>query len=415
MRVLISVVAISVNAIRVCLGLLAALYKQQSIGVFEWRVAGVNQLPILIRIIKAGNRPLANLDLWFHYLNGNINLVGPKLLDISVADRLTKFEKQRFSVPPGIISPHSVMSRSGIAHTNEKSVAVDFSERATRMRRFQILVAALVQRVLGNARQDLSCPKEFTLFGVTMSNTTMLEAIRNIVSYTELDVSTAPTKKVAFVNADCVNKYVKNDAYKDALNQCQHVFADGIGLRIAARWHGARLADNVNGTDMFPLLCEELSRGRKRVFLYGGRKEVVNQVATRISKEFPGIHVVGVVDGYRHKSDSNAVCRQINRSKADIVFVAKGAPLQELWMTSNSPALNAKVVIGVGGLFDFYSGAVKRAPQWVREFSMEWVWRLVMQPTDKAKRYLLGTPLFLFRLLFSSRKSEQFSTVLEVC
>jgi len=81
------------------------------------------------------------------------------------------------------------------------------------------------------------------------------------------------------------------------------------------------------------------------------------------------------------------------------LFVAMGAPIQERWIAANSARLKVGAVIGVGGLFDFYSGKVSRAPEWLRELSLEWCWRLAVQPWSKWRRYLLGNPLFVMRVL----------------
>jgi len=148
---------------------------------------------------------------------------------------------------------------------------------------------------------------------------------------------------------------------------------------------------------LFPLLCEKLSAENKKVFLYGAKPEVVEKVAQRLEAEYPGLQVVGYQDGYLNSDNPEKICAEINRSKADILFVALGAPRQEKWIANNQHRLNVKVAMGVGGLFDFYSGTVSRAPLWLRERSLEWVWRLIQQPKDKAKRYLIGNPVFLFR------------------
>ncbi len=415
MRFLISIVAIAVSASRLCSGLLRALYKQQSISIFERQVVGLNRKPVRMKVLKAGNTPLADIDLWLHYLKGDINLVGPRMIDRCAARRLTSVELERFAVAPGMISPYQVQCNSGIAHKSESTLAVEFAKHATFARRVQILMAATAQAVLGNARRDLSSPSAFTLFGVTMCNTTMEGAVDKIMAQIDEVGQPQGMRKIAFVNADCVNKYIRDEHYKEVLNHCDHVFADGIGVRLAARWHGARLVDNVNGTDMFPILCERLSLDKKRVFLYGGRRAVVDGVAKKLAREYAGIKLVGAIDGYSCEDNVEQICEQINQSRADIVFIAKGAPLQEQWMSVNACRLNIPVAIGVGGLFDFYSGQVARAPLWVRELSLEWVWRLLMQPKDKAKRYLIGTPIFLLRLVFSNRKEGSLSNVLEVC
>lgn len=413
MRLVISLIGISVTSLKLCIGVLRALYCQQAVTVFSNTVLGKRQTPMTLRVFKVANKPLANVDVWFHYFKGNIDLVGPKALDQAAVDRLTTLQRARFQVAPGLISPYQVRKRSGIAYVTEKELASEFALSATNSRRLQILLAAGFQSLIGNTQKGLAIPRSFKLFGVRISNVSMQDAIEQIMSDLARPAG-AKLKRVAFVNADCVNKYVTDKRYFSALTQSDYVYADGIGVRIAARWHNARLLDNVNGTDMFPQLCKQLSKQSKKVFLYGGSHDVVSRVAQKLQDEFPLLEVVGALDGFSLMNDAPAVCDQINASNADIVFVAKGAPLQERWLQDNAHQIHAKVAVGVGGLFDFYSGHVTRAPILLRELSLEWVWRLMMQPKDKAKRYLLGNPLFLAKVLRSISQQNDVRNTLEV-
>jgi len=414
MRILIGSFAVTISFLKLVLGLLLALYKQQSIDVFTQSVAGKERVRLTFRVFKAGNKPLENTDVWFHYLKGNVNLVGPKLVDFDTATRFNSEVGDRFEVAPGLITPYQVRRSSGIAHADERVISSEFARHATTRRRVQILFAAFTQMLMGNRKKGLSSPAKLSLFGVAIENTSMTQAVRGIVDDVCSRSPLHDVKKYAFVNADCVNKYVKDESYRNVLNSFSGVFADGIGLRIAARWHGARLRDNVNGTDMFPILCQELSKHKKRVFLFGGEKRVVQATANKLTKEFPGLTVVGALDGYSYNENPSRVYKEVEASGADILFVATGAPRQEDWIAKYANLTSVKVAIGVGGLFDFYSESVSRAPIWLREFSLEWVWRLLMQPRQKAYRYLVGNPLFLYRVLFSHVNKTTSRNVLEV-
>jgi len=107
--------------------------------------------------------------------------------------------------------------------------------------------------------------------------------------------------------------------------------------------------------------------------------------------------LAGFSDGFSCSNREQELRERINTSSADLLLVAMGAPRQERWMTENLPHLKVKAMMGVGGLFDFYSCEVSRAPIWLRELSLEWIWRLTVQPFDKGRRYLIGNPLFLAR------------------
>lgn len=410
MRFIIFFTVFSFNAPRLVWAILLAFYKGHTIDVFTQAFVGKNQKLLKLKTFKVSNKALVNLDVWFHYLKGNVDIVGPKLLTLEESANLPSSLKVRFDVAPGMVCPFQLKRKSGIAYLNEAEVAADFSKKATTLKRIQVLLAFLIQFLIGNRSNKLYSFKTISLFGVSFRNVSMKNAVELILGMTNKQ----GVSQVSFVNADCVNKYINDDCYRGILKKCHAVFADGIGMRIAARWHKSRLIENVNGTDMFPFLCKELERQNKTVFLYGGTLKVLEGTLKRLNTNYPKLDIVGCLDGYSYGNNSNDVCIKINKCKPDILLVALGAPKQEKWIAENSKKLNVKVAIGVGGLFDFYSGDVSRAPSWLRDMSMEWIWRLLMQPKEKAKRYLLGNPLFLMRVFFSHSNQSQQGQILEV-
>ncbi|NND82667.1 MAG: WecB/TagA/CpsF family glycosyltransferase, partial [Gammaproteobacteria bacterium] len=383
--------------------LFMAVLREQPVKWFIAEYAGRNLQVIKHRTLLVCNVALADFDTWLHYVKGNFDLVGPAPLKFNIS-RLSPQTRQRLQVSPGIIHPYAVKRASGIAHKTEAEVSHDFACEATAGRRIQLLCTHLLQRALGTGKVTLSQPRLFNLFGVQLANVSMQGAIDNIIS--ALGERDGRQHHYAFVNADCANQYYGDDQYKTLLNNCEHVFADGIGVKIAARWQGVELAENVNGTDMFPLLCERLQETGDRLYLLGAEQSVLEKLVKNLHSAYPSLNIGGYCDGFSHQDNPQQLIEKINRSHADLLLVAMGAPRQEHWIAANMPALNAKAAIGVGGLFDFYSGEVSRAPQWLRELSMEWVWRLLMQPLDKGKRYLIGNPLFLFRAFTASRRAD---------
>jgi N-acetylglucosaminyldiphosphoundecaprenol N-acetyl-beta-D-mannosaminyltransferase len=233
-----------------------------------------------------------------------------------------------------------------------------------------------------------------SLFGIAIDNVTLDQAVETIVQRLDCDEAT----QVSFVNADCVNIACRNRAYLEALQQSDLVFADGIGVRVAGEILGQPVRDNVNGTDLFPLLAAALENTGKRVFLLGGHPGVAEGVAGLLAKNYPGVEVAGFRHGYFTADEEAEVIEEIRRSGADLVLVAFGAPRQELWVRRNLAKLGAKVVIGVGGLLDFFSGRIPRAPRWIRKLGMEWCYRLCQEPKRLWRRYLVGNVVFLARL-----------------
>jgi N-acetylglucosaminyldiphosphoundecaprenol N-acetyl-beta-D-mannosaminyltransferase len=232
------------------------------------------------------------------------------------------------------------------------------------------------------------------LFDIAIDNVTLDQAVETIVECLDGDTAT----QVSFVNADCVNVAYRNREYKKALQQSDLVFADGVGVRVAGDVLGQPVRDNVNGTDLFPLLAKALENTGKRIYLLGGQPGVAEGVAKWLTSNYPGVEVAGFHHGYFTTDKEAEVIEAIRASGADLVLVAFGAPRQELWIRRNLNKLGAKVVIGVGGLLDFFSGRIPRAPRWVRKLGMEWAYRLSQEPKRLWRRYLIGNVVFLARL-----------------
>jgi len=159
---------------------------------------------------------------------------------------------------------------------------------------------------------------------------------------------------------------------------------------------------------MFPLLCEAAAREHVPIYLLGAKPGVAQATADNMVERYPNLTVAGVRDGYFNAEEEDAVVEAINESGARILLVAFGAPRQELWLEQWRDRLAPPVCMGVGGLFDFYSGRIARAPAWMREMGLEWVFRLLQEPGRMWRRYVIGNPLFLYRVWQQVRQPERF-------
>lgn len=240
-----------------------------------------------------------------------------------------------------------------------------------------------------------SARSRLSLFGIYLDNLKMDEALTAITDA----VINRTRKKIAFVNADCINISARNDTYRDRLRAMDMVLVDGIGMRIAGKVLGQVIQDNVNGTDLFPQLCERLNVIGSKLFLLGAKPGVAESVGQWVTRHYPKVEVVGTRHGYFSASEEACVREEINLSKADVLLVAFGVPLQEDWIVRNMPQIGVSVAMGVGGLFDFYSGRIPRAPAILRACGFEWVYRLMQEPARMWRRYVIGNPLFLARVL----------------
>ena len=268
---------------------------------------------------------------------------------------------------------------------------------------------ALAKSLLGAAkpasvlwRPENNSARRVRLFGLAIENTTLTSAARDLA----LSASTGRRTRVVFANAHSVNTAMASDAYRGVIGSADRIYADGSGMAVAALLAGQPLADNVNGTDLFPLLCEEAIAARTRIFLLGGKPGVAARAARNVKAFGMGDAIAGTHHGYFSQAsrEEDAVIATINASRAGILLVGLGVPLQDEWAKRNAPRLDSPVIAGVGGLFDFFAGDVSRSPKIMRTAGCEWMWRLAMEPRRMAHRYLAGNAVFLAHALTRTRQ-----------
>jgi exopolysaccharide biosynthesis WecB/TagA/CpsF family protein len=266
--------------------------------------------------------------------------------------------------------------------------------------RGQAADAALARSLLNAARPasalwtgDAVGPRRVRLFGLDVENTSLGQASRDLA----MAARTGRRTRVVFVNAHAANTSLESPSYKAVITSADRIYADGSGMAIAAKLAGRPLADNVNGTDLFPLLCRDAIAQGIKIFLLGGKPGIAAGAAETIARFGMAGAIAGSHHGYfaRGGAEEAQVIEAINRSGAGIVLVGFGVPLQDSWARDNAGRIDAPVIAGVGGLFDFFAGAVSRAPKAMRSIGCEWVWRLAMEPRRMARRYLIGNGVFV--------------------
>jgi N-acetylglucosaminyldiphosphoundecaprenol N-acetyl-beta-D-mannosaminyltransferase len=186
---------------------------------------------------------------------------------------------------------------------------------------------------------------------------------------------------------------------RDALMSSSFNVPDGQPLVWAINMLGHGLPGRVYGPELMSRCCQRAAERGYRFYLYGGRNQgALVQLALNLRRRYPGVKIVG---GYSppHRAlseeERGAVVKEINRSKADIVWAGIGVPKQEKWMAENRADLTAPVLIGVGAAFDFHAGLVPQAPNWAQEAGLEWAYRLAHEPRRLWRRYLRYNPLFV--------------------
>lgn len=203
--------------------------------------------------------------------------------------------------------------------------------------------------------------------------------------------------RVAFCNANTMLLALRDRGYARLLGDFL-ILNDGVGMNLASRvLYGHRFDDNLNGTDFVPDLLRTCPVPLS-IYLLGAREEVVAQAAARLAAEHPRHRIAGHRNGYVAPHEVDGVIADINAAKPDILLVAMGNPLQERFIEAHGGRIDARVLIGVGALFDFLAGRARRAPRLVRQLRLEWAFRLLREPLRLGRRYTVDLVVFLLSI-----------------
>lgn len=206
-----------------------------------------------------------------------------------------------------------------------------------------------------------------------------------------------------FINAHCFNLSTNNKKYFQALHNCEIVLNDGIGVKLGGLLKGIRFKENMNGTDFIPKLLKIAAEEEKGIFLLGGLEGTAENAAARLKEQSPDFKITDTGNGYFDVDNSDDVINLINKSNAELLIVGMGVPRQEIWLYENlSKFENVKLAVAGGAILDFISGNVKRAPGWMQNFGLEWVYRLINEPRRLFKRYLWGNLNFFINVVRKS-------------
>ncbi|MEA2191613.1 MAG: N-acetylglucosaminyldiphosphoundecaprenol N-acetyl-beta-D-mannosaminyltransferase [Solirubrobacteraceae bacterium] len=186
---------------------------------------------------------------------------------------------------------------------------------------------------------------------------------------------------------------------REAVLNASMTVPDGQPLVWAMNALGGDLEQRVYGPELMARYCERAAATGARIYLYGGRNQgALVQLALNLRHRYPGVRIVGGYSPpYRDLSEEeeDAIVAEMNKARADIVWVGVGAPKQEKWMAAMRDRLDAPVLVGVGAAFDFHAGLVPQAPKWMQSAGLEWTFRLAHEPRRLWRRYARYNPRFV--------------------
>lgn len=209
-------------------------------------------------------------------------------------------------------------------------------------------------------------------------------------------------KMVSYVNVHALNIAYKDTDFKHIINASDVVICDGFGVKWAAKLVKRIDLVRITPTDWFPFLAKECTEKGISMYFLGAGEEVAEKTANLLKLEYPYLKILGTQHGYFDKTktseENKKVIKDINSLQPDILVVGFGMPAQEKWIHENWEELDIKVALPVGALFDYLAGEVYRAPKWMTDNGLEWFGRLLIEPGRLWRRYLIGNPLFVWRV-----------------
>jgi N-acetylglucosaminyldiphosphoundecaprenol N-acetyl-beta-D-mannosaminyltransferase len=217
------------------------------------------------------------------------------------------------------------------------------------------------------------------------------------------------TRRVMYVNAHVVNQSRATSGLADALRRADLVYCDGYGVRLAARVLGRPVPHRMTGADWIWNLAQLCEAGGHPLYLLGSEPPLAREAAATLRRRYPKLDVAGTHHGFfdLESPHNERVIEDINAHRPRIVLVGMGTPKQELWVDRYADRLDGAVVWTVGALFDYVSGHVPRAPRWLADNGLEWIFRLAIEPQRMWRRYLLGNPVFLQRVLTEAKRQAR--------
>lgn len=223
---------------------------------------------------------------------------------------------------------------------------------------------------------------------------------KDLLTTIERAAETGTGGLITNVNVHAMNLAWNDNEFRTIVNQSDLVFVDGIGVKLGARLSKVPVGDRLTPADWIDEMFSMCVQKQWSVFWLGDTEDVGLDFERELARRHPQCVFAGRHHGFFVKtgSDSDRVVDLINQSEAKILMVGMSMPIQEKWLSANRHLLRVPVLLPLGGMARIYTGTTRRGPRWMTDYGMEWLFRLAVQPRDTWKRYVIGNPLFIFRI-----------------
>ena len=206
-------------------------------------------------------------------------------------------------------------------------------------------------------------------------------------------------KQVCITPVNSVLAAVKSEQVKTIYNNADYVLCDGVPLKWAASFLNTPIVERITGLDLLPNLVELSAKNDFSIFLLGASPGVGDKLKQVILNQYPQAKIVGVyVPPFMATftaAENDKMITAVNAASPDVLLVSLTAPKQDIWIANNKDALNATLMVGIGGAFEVMAGLAKRAPIWVQKAGLEWLYRFIQEPKRLFRRYFIEAPLFI--------------------
>lgn len=238
---------------------------------------------------------------------------------------------------------------------------------------------------------------------IEIDNLTMEEALAAIDELIQQD----KCSYVVTPNVDHIVQLETNEELKTIYSNASLVLTDGKPLLWIAKWYGTPIKEKISGSDLFPKLCEMAARKKYKMFFLGAAEGIAEKAAKNLVARYPELQVTGTYAppfGFeKDDTELKKIKKLVEEAQPKILVVGLGCPKQEKFIYDNCETLGVPLSLGLGASFDFEAGNVKRAPKWMSECGLEWLFRITQDPKRMVKRYLVDD-LKILGLIHKYRK-----------
>lgn len=231
--------------------------------------------------------------------------------------------------------------------------------------------------------------RQIGLLGSYIDRITLEEAVVRVHEFIESGLP----HQVTTINVDFLRLAQQDPEFRAVINRSDLAIPDGMPLVWASGWAGDKLPERVTGVDLVDRCCSLAAAQGYKIFLLGGEEGVASAAGDLLRERYPNLQIAGSYSppmGPFSEEEDQKMVSMIKDAQPDILFVAFGAPKQDLWISRHQEQLRVPVAIGVGGVFNFVTGRTRRAPDWMQQKGMEWLYRVIIEPRRLWKRYFIN-------------------------